>query len=390
MLSKKNVSIAMISLMILPFFIAVPFSTALGSTYIAVNPSVVRSGDDVYVKGYNFNSYQVVDVYWNTTDDYNYLGSAQADAWGRFSFKFLMQETYPGVYNIIVITNPDVYTAKIEVIATSPLDQRLIDLINALSLGVGDINDTLNDIYTEVTNMEAKLDEGGSFYTFVDGWFNAIQGNISNGFADILGNITDVKQIVTQNGAILDDIWSLTDNVHGWANLTEALDDVKDEIITIDGIVDDINYTVGGIESTLANQTDHECLVVEIQTVERDMDLNLVGEEWADYFFSTNIGGSDYRSDVYVIVSFRGQRIVPTNISAEVKDGNQYTWHIFYFTIDDDVDDIQDVWIYTYDAVEPGSYLVVVDVEYDDPLSGLTYYGTGSYIIECTETILLE
>ncbi|MCP8306321.1 MAG: hypothetical protein H3Z49_04350 [archaeon] len=131
--------------------------------------------------------------------------------YGRFYFSFVMQEGYPGICTIIAVNPPETYTADIELRYTNPLDQRLVDIINGLSAGVGDIGGTLDDIWSAVDTMEADL----------------------------------LSWMTTNLKTNIDKIWSLTGNTHGWSNLASALDDIKGEINDIWGKVDDLDSWFG-------------------------------------------------------------------------------------------------------------------------------------------------
>jgi uncharacterized repeat protein (TIGR01451 family) len=75
---------------------------------------------------------------------------------------------------------------------------------------------TCEDVLKAVLEIEYKLDEGGFFWTFVNNWFNDIEGKLWS-WENSVKNDTMA-------------IWTLKNNVHNWANLTVALDDIKSEI----------------------------------------------------------------------------------------------------------------------------------------------------------------
>jgi|GEM_PF-3313782 len=83
---------------------------------------------------------------------------------------------------------------------------------------------TCEDVLKAVLDIEHKLDEGGFFWTFVNNWFNDIEGKLWS-WENSVKNDTMA-------------IWTLKNNVHKWASLTEALDDIKNEI---EGIKTDIS-----------------------------------------------------------------------------------------------------------------------------------------------------
>jgi uncharacterized repeat protein (TIGR01451 family) len=79
---------------------------------------------------------------------------------------------------------------------------------------------TCEDVLKAVLEIEYKLDEGGSFWTFVNNWFKDIEGKLWS-WENSVKNDTMA-------------IWTLKNNVHNWANLTVALDDIKSEIENIE------------------------------------------------------------------------------------------------------------------------------------------------------------
>ncbi len=228
MSSNRNLSITIISILILSAFTTatVPMTSAISDPYIIVYPSSVSPGQTVYVRGYNFESGETVEIYCDVVDEYHHLGSATVNWFGRFYFSFVMQESYPGICNIIAVTNPDgTYSEDIELSYTNPLDQRLVNLIGSQSI---DIEAKLDTILERIgTPGSAPLDT-------VFNALSAIYGAVDTMEADLESWMT------TNLKTNIDNIWTLTDNTHGWGNLANALDDIKSEIITIDDTVDNI------------------------------------------------------------------------------------------------------------------------------------------------------
>ncbi|MCP8312342.1 MAG: hypothetical protein L6M37_05270, partial [Candidatus Methylarchaceae archaeon HK02M1] len=178
MSSKRNLSIGIISILILSAFTTatVPMTSAISDPYIIVYPSSVSPGQTVYVRGYHFEPGNTVDIYCDVVDEYHHLGSAHVNWYGRFYFSFKMEEGYPGTCTIIAVNPPDAYTAEIELSYTNPLDQRLVDLIGSQSIDIEAKLDTilerigtpgsapldtvfnaLSAIYGAVDTMEADL-----------------------------------------------------------------------------------------------------------------------------------------------------------------------------------------------------------------------------------------
>ncbi|MCP8308215.1 MAG: hypothetical protein H3Z54_05905 [archaeon] len=257
--NKKITSIAIISLFILSAFTTVPLSFAL--PYISVYPSSVRPGDTVRVSGYYFPAYKNVDIYIDFQDDYHKLGRVVTRSDGSFTFTFTMQSSKPGTHTIIAVNPPATYTAVLTLQYTNPLDQRLIDLINGLATGVGDIEDKIDDIEAKlddivIPKLDTILSRIGVFPT-------ANYGSLASFVEDMRTKLIDIKTEIgtwpTTHftdmsifadwlfGELISDI-AATGHL-GWTDLASALDDIKDEIITIDGIVDNIWGKVDDLDS---------------------------------------------------------------------------------------------------------------------------------------------
>ncbi|MCP8318691.1 MAG: hypothetical protein L6N95_02540, partial [Candidatus Methylarchaceae archaeon HK01B] len=217
--SNRKLSITIISILILSAFTTAtaPITSAIGDPYITVYPSSVKPGQTVYVRGYNFERGETVEIYCDIIDEYHHLGSADVNWYGRFYFSFVMQESYPGTCNIIAVTNPDgTYSEDIELSYTNPLDQRLVDLIGSQSI----------DIEAKLDTILERIGTPGS--APLDTVFNALS-------------------------AIYDELTTDIANTGrtGWTDLASALDDIKGEIVTIDGIVDSIWGAVDTMEADL-------------------------------------------------------------------------------------------------------------------------------------------
>ncbi|MCP8318682.1 MAG: hypothetical protein L6N95_02485 [Candidatus Methylarchaceae archaeon HK01B] len=161
MSSKRNLSIGIISILILSAFTTatVPMTSAISDPYIIVYPSSVSPGQTVYVRGYHFEPGNIVDIYYDVVDEYHHLGSEVVNWYGRFYFSFEMEEGYPGTCTIIAVNPPDTYTEDIELSYTNPLDQRLVDLIGSLSI----VEAKIDDIWGKVDELDSWFGTDGKY-----------------------------------------------------------------------------------------------------------------------------------------------------------------------------------------------------------------------------------
>jgi hypothetical protein len=89
--------------------------------------------------------------------------------------------TWVSATSIAAVTPAGTVGAK-PVVVTNPDTQFSVEVVNftyeIVVVPGFDINVAVQDIWDEVTNIEAKLDMHGHFYTFVDDWFGTIEGYV--------------------------------------------------------------------------------------------------------------------------------------------------------------------------------------------------------------------
>ncbi len=180
---KKILSTAIISLFIismLSIFATVPLAFASPAT-LTLSPTSGPSGTIVTITGSGFTPYTYYRVYfdtngnsaWNYGEPYKsvYVGSA-----GTFTTTLTIPSVPYGTYYI----RADVYPYTAPAIASAQFI-------------VYTIWDKLLDIKKEILAIEDKLDEGGSFYKFVNDWFETTLSAITNATKAILTAISDLK-----------------------------------------------------------------------------------------------------------------------------------------------------------------------------------------------------
>ena len=132
------------------------------------------------------------------------------------------------------------------------------------------------------------------------------------------------------------------------------------------------------ISENIEGKVAHERLEVEVQTIDYYTVIAIPEGSSSWPLYDTVIGGADDDSDAYILVSFRGERMDAT-VTLTVMDGNKYSWGTNMYSLQTG---IYDAYIDAGTGVPAGSYLVVVEATYVD--AGHTYYGTASYVIDCT------
>lgn len=151
---------------------------------------------------------------------------------------------------------------------------------------------------------------------------------------------------------------------------------------TIDDLVDYWEHIGRGKLWKTTNYVVHkvawEHIEVEIRTFKHDTQIDYAG---SISMYSTEIGGGDRHSCVYLALSLRGQKVGASSITATVKDGGKYSWTKTSTWL---TTGLYRIYVHAPSDVSTGSYLVVIEVT--KTIDADTYYGTGSYIIECTAT----
>lgn len=132
------------------------------------------------------------------------------------------------------------------------------------------------------------------------------------------------------------------------------------------------------MKKAIVDEVAHESVEVEIQTFKHDTQVDYVG---SISMYSTEIGGGDRHSCVYMALSFRGQKIGASSVTTTVKDGGKYSWTRTSTWL---TNGLYRIYVHAPSGMSAGSYLVMVEVT--KTIGADTYYGTGSYIIECTAT----
>jgi hypothetical protein len=157
-----------------------------------------------------------------------------------------------------------------------------------------------------------------------------------------------------------------------YSNLNKHIQNVEPELEKIH------EWTVDGL--------DREIVELEIYPFEYDTNLGF------DYptpttYYSARIGGLDRESDVYLAIKLRGNPHDYADMTVTVIDGGLYNWEVNFYKL---ATGLYDIYIRAPFGVEPGSYLVEVFVRVHSTsgqYSGaVSYYGTGYYVIHCTNT----
>jgi hypothetical protein len=140
---------------------------------ITLTPSFGLPGDTITVSGTNFKISSTVRICIDKDLDGVHceageilVPSVSTDSLGAFpATTFTIPSLLPGTYTVRVVD-----TGLSNVFADRPLSVATPETLAILSL--------LSTINTEVLNIEAKLDPGGAFYTFVNNWFTFIDNKL--------------------------------------------------------------------------------------------------------------------------------------------------------------------------------------------------------------------
>jgi len=340
--SKKIVSIAIISLFILSMFFS---SAPLAFAVAILNLGGVNDGPPgtiVPISGSGFASGSYM-VYFDTNNNGGWSLSepykiVSVGASGTLSTTLTVPSASPGLYHIradvFPYTSPDIARApfavtiagiepaedileaiedKLDLIGNShgwtSLAEALDDIKNEIEAGISvDLTPVLNAIAdvegklwsnedslkNETKAIEDTLKSGGSFYTFVNNWFNDIEGKLwSNDDslknetiaiqADIgtwpSGHFTDMDNFADWLfGELVTDITN-TGNT-GWTDLASALDNIKDAIgtaspstpTTVMGKLEDIKSELTG---WFSDGGTIEVLVDEVESLLKDTTYGL-------------------------------------------------------------------------------------------------------------------
>ena len=141
---------------------------SVGPPTIYVNVS--SYGITVY--GNNWTPYTDVTLFYDVEDAAHMVAVVEANYGGYFQTN-IPTDYIPtvGTHTVIAVQGADKVTAVHNVGVVAPPDDRLLNPILS-------IKDKLDDVYSEVQAIEAKLDAGGSFYNFTNLWFGTINETI--------------------------------------------------------------------------------------------------------------------------------------------------------------------------------------------------------------------
>jgi hypothetical protein len=122
--------------------------------------------------------------------------------------------------------------------------------INPADVSVTNIDDDVpgTDILSAIAEIEAKLDEGGFFYTFVNNWFTTIKGYVDTEIAAILAAVdTEVASILSVVNNIHDtDLPAVKADTAAIKTQTDKLGDATIGLEAIKTAIDDIDVGGGG------------------------------------------------------------------------------------------------------------------------------------------------
>ena len=157
----------------------------------------------------------------------------------------------------------------------------------------------------------------------------------------------------------------------------KPFDEIWGAITVLQTRVDDHDADIVNIY----NEVLHEGLKVEVHVLKYDTQT-----EYSPYpLYSTQVGGTDRKSGVYLHITFRGQNVDATNLWGDVIDGGKYYWSGSIEELETGI--YRSRWN-VVSGVAAGSYLVDLTVIYtvDTGPYADTYYGKAIYTIDCTAT----
>jgi len=156
-------------------------------------------------------------MYFDVVDQLHWLGTVKTTSTGSFKFEFDIMDGYPGTHTIIAAFENSTCTISFNLAATIPMDQRLIDLLNWI---YGNLTMTLDE-------LEAMFLVNGSFYNFINDWFNIIYGGIMeiNTTANHINSTVNMTNgTVTIINGTVNDIQNTTNYVWQWVQ------DIEDKL----------------------------------------------------------------------------------------------------------------------------------------------------------------
>lgn len=164
----------------------------------------------VKVQGSGWTANTVVTLYFDVIDANHKVCEATTDYSGSFVASFPLAGTVEGTHTVTAIQGAMLATAAFTVGSTSPPDDRILNPILAISSNLSSIAAKLNVVDAEVKAIEAKLDAGGSFYNFVNGWFYNVSSNLNSYFNTVNGKLNNVKVEQVIEGTVHINFYNLT------------------------------------------------------------------------------------------------------------------------------------------------------------------------------------
>jgi|GEM_PF-5673724 len=298
-LVKKTCSIALIALFILSAFATVPLVLAQPS--LTLNPTSGPLGTIVTITGNGFTSGTYYRVYFDTNNNerYDYGEPYRTVSGPAFTTTLTIPSVPSGTYYI----RADAYPYYPPAIASAPFIVRTVW-------------EKLLDIQDEISDIQAKLESGGSFYTFVNNWFETIETTISDSVAtitnaisgavttlqeDISSAVSSIKSAIsTSEGVITTAISNAQSAIISEINANElkidavksVVDSIKTEVTAIEGKLDALPTFGDLVTKSWNDLTDYiDSAKNEILSAISDLKTQL--EEKLDYI----IAKPDFRGD---------------------------------------------------------------------------------------------
>jgi hypothetical protein len=159
---KKSFGLLLVLLVVPLAFAGIARSTAAAS--LTISPA---SGG-LYASGNGWTPNVLVTFYFDTEDVAHVVTTVKASSAGSFGLLYLAigNNVAYGPHTVIARQGANLATATYNPSSVNPPDDRLLNPILAIN--------------TEVGKIEAKLDSGGSFFEFVNQWFNHLDAKVSD------------------------------------------------------------------------------------------------------------------------------------------------------------------------------------------------------------------
>lgn len=146
-------------------------------------------------------------------------------------------------FTTLQVAMGDAQTATLVAVdnSQSAIQQSISDAQGAILAEISALQNSLesqlNATWQEVISIEAKLDPGGSFYNFIDGWFTTLQASVADAQIFIASAISDSQAAIQTSisdaqGAILVEIGVLQ------SSLESRLNDTQQEVLSIEAKLD--------------------------------------------------------------------------------------------------------------------------------------------------------